>query len=107
MHESTKQRLQDTFAIPKDLSVTSASLTNAREAQLRELTVEWSDGHQSKYSQPFLANALQSYDKRSIVRQGLVDVKLWDSSIASNPPIEPFELENATGKVLEKIVSTI
>ena len=106
MHDSTKQKLQDTFAIPKDLSVKLASLTKAKDVHLRDLQIEWSDGHKSKYTQPFLAKALAAYHKRSIVRQGLVDVKLWDSSIASDPPIKFFEDEKATGTMLENIVST-
>lgn len=83
MHESTKQRLQDTFAIPKDLTIKSASVTENAKAQDRTVDVEWSDGHNSKYTQPFLANATTSLDKRSIVRQGLINPHLWDSSTRS------------------------
>ncbi|KAF9696904.1 hypothetical protein EKO04_004902 [Ascochyta lentis] len=103
MHESTKQRLQDTFAIPTDLSIQSASLARAKVMSERDVEIVWSDGHKSKYTQPFLAKAIASYDKRSVVRQGLTDTRLWDASIASSPPIQPFQDEKATGTVLEKI----
>lgn len=105
MHDSTKQRLQDTFAIPKDLSIKSASLTKEKDVQQMNLEIVWSDGHESRYTQPFLAKTLESYDRRSIVRQGLTEPKLWDSSIASDPPIELFETESI-GTMLENIVST-
>ncbi|KAF1365245.1 Trimethyllysine dioxygenase [Lizonia empirigonia] len=103
MHDSTKQRLQDTFAIPKDLSIRSASLTKEKDVHRTDLEIVWSDGHESRYTQPFLAKTLESYDRRSIVRQGLTDPKLWDSSIASDPPIELFDNENGTGAMLENI----
>lgn len=107
MHESTKQRLQDTFAIPGDLSVKSATLTGAQDVRKKDLEVEWSDGHRSKYNWPFLENAIRSYDGRSVVRQGLVDIRLWDSSIASDPPTKFFEDKNVMGPMLDNIVSIL
>ena len=107
MHDSTKQRLQDTFAIPRDLSIKSATLTEAQGVRKKDLAVEWSDGHRSKYNQPFLEKAIRSYNMRSIIRQGLMDIHLWDSSIASDPPIEFFKDENDTGSMLGNIVSTL
>ncbi|KAF2633629.1 Trimethyllysine dioxygenase [Macroventuria anomochaeta] len=105
MHESTKQRLQDTFAIPKDLSLNSASITKKEKVHERVVDIEWSDGHKSKYSQPFLANAITSFERRSVVRQGLMNSKLWDSSIASHPPTGTFHdaTDNSIGPILQKI----
>ena len=106
MHESTKQRLQDTFAIPKDLSIKSATVLQATNSREERLHVEWSDGHKSLYKLQFLANATASFDRRSIVRQGLIQLNLWDSSVASDPPIRTYEhvMTGAMSDVLEKIV---
>ncbi|KAL1606953.1 hypothetical protein SLS59_002652 [Nothophoma quercina] len=105
MHESTKQRLQDTFAIPKDLSIKSATVLQATKSREERLHVEWSDGHKSLYKLQFLANATASFDRRSIVRQGLIQLNLWDSSVASDPPVRTYEhvMTGAMSDVLEKI----
>lgn len=107
MHESTKQRLQDTFAIPKDLSIKSATVVQADRLCKKRLYVEWSDGHMSMYTQPFLASAATSFERRSIMRQGLIQPNLWDSSIASDPPRVTYQnaMNNQVGTVLQKIVS--
>ncbi|UPX14333.1 Trimethyllysine dioxygenase [Ascochyta rabiei] len=103
MHEATKQRLQDTFAIPKDLSIKSASLAKSTDGGEKEIEIVWSDDHASKYTRSFLAQAARTYEKRSIVRQGLTDIQLWDSSIASNPPSRPFFKEQVPRGPLEDI----
>lgn len=107
MHESTKQRLQDTFAIPKDLSIKSASVTEELKHSDRTVDVEWSDGHKSKYTQPFLANATTSFDRRSVIRQGLIPANLWGSSIANGAPKVLYQeaMDTNMKPVLNAIVS--
>jgi hypothetical protein len=82
MHETTKQRLQDTFAIPKDLSIKSASFTKDVSANKTRISIEWSDGHKSTYTQPLLANAIANFETRASIRQGLVTPELWGSDIS-------------------------
>lgn len=107
MHESTKQRLQDTFAIPKDLSIKSAAITAGEHSSDTIVDVEWSDGHKSRYTQPFLANATTSYERRSVIRQGQVTHELWDSTVAKHPPKVTFQeaTEKNMSTVLKEIVS--
>jgi len=105
MHESTKQRLQDTFAIPKDLSIKSASVTTEEKTRGRTVDVEWNDGHKSRYTQPFLANATTGFERRSTARQGLISSKLWDKSIAKNPPKVPYQ--EATDKNMSTVLNAI
>ena len=61
----------------------------------------------SMYTQPFLASAATSFERRSIMRQGLIQPNLWDSSIASDPPRVTYQnaMNNQVGTVLQKIVS--
>jgi trimethyllysine dioxygenase len=84
MHDVTKQRLLDTFSIPKDIAIKSHSVKGEGEDQT--VKIEWSDGHESDYSSSFLAQATNHEDYKAIQRQGLYQLKLWDSSIASKPP---------------------
>jgi trimethyllysine dioxygenase len=104
MHETTKQRLQDTFAIPQDLSIKTA-LVSAGESGV--VDIEWDDGHKSTFPQRFLTNATQDFDQRCVTRQGLTSLKLWDSSIAQSQPIVTYQeaTENGMGSVLNAIVS--
>ena len=81
MHETTKQRLQDTFAIPKDLSIKSASFTKDVSTSKTRISIEWSDGHKSTYTQPLLANAIANFETRASIRQGFVTPELWGSDI--------------------------
>jgi hypothetical protein len=53
-----------------------------------------------------LSDAVGVYEKRSIVRQGLTDLHLWDSSIASYAPIELFTNDKNIGAILKNIVCT-
>ncbi|KAI4693421.1 uncharacterized protein J4E88_001792 [Alternaria novae-zelandiae] len=110
-HDATKQRLLDTFSIPEDISIKSYSAeTRGSETVHR---IEWSDGHESEYSGPFLSQATNNARLKAVQRQALVDIKPWDSSIASDPPKTlfgfcyvdetPFENPEATKKMLEKI----
>jgi trimethyllysine dioxygenase len=82
MHPATKQRLLDTFSIPKDVKILGHSLNND------VLEVRWNDGHDSSYSTSFLGKTVQNYLQRSIVRRGLKSLHLWDSTIASKTPIK-------------------
>ncbi|KAF2997610.1 hypothetical protein E8E13_003756 [Curvularia kusanoi] len=102
MHESTKQRLQDTFDIPQDLSIKSASTSGG---QSDVVNIEWDDGHKSSFSQRFLTNTVQDYQARSVVRQGLTSFKLWGSSIAQSQPVVSYEeaTEKGMGSVLNAI----
>ncbi|KAF1932758.1 Trimethyllysine dioxygenase [Didymella exigua CBS 183.55] len=89
MHESTRQRLQDTFAIPRDLSIRSASHAKDMEPRNTHVEIEWSDGHKSTYSQPFLASAVAGFDERCNIRQGFVEPTLWTAKIGqSGSPIQ-------------------
>lgn len=108
VHESTKQRLQDTFAIPKDLSIKGASYTRDKDALKTHISIEWSDGHKSTYTQPFLYNAIASVQEKSTIRQGWVAPRLWTAELAQNPyhlPSVPYyqAVENI-GPVLNLIV---
>jgi hypothetical protein len=104
MHETTKQRLQDTFAIPQDLTIKTASVSTGDSGVVN---IEWDDGHKSTFPQRFLANATQDFNQRSITRQGLTSLKLWGSSIAQSQPIVTYQdaTENGMGSVLNAIVS--
>ncbi|KAF2687434.1 Trimethyllysine dioxygenase [Lentithecium fluviatile CBS 122367] len=73
VHEDTKQRLLDTFSIPEDISIKASSETKDN------IDVEWSDGHKSQYSKALLLSAGSTADKRARIRQGLVDIDLWDA----------------------------
>ncbi|KAL6704334.1 hypothetical protein ACN47E_008290 [Coniothyrium glycines] len=86
VHDATKQRLIDTFSIPKNIAITNYSIKDDG------FTIEWSDGHASSYSREFLGNLVNTMEQRSIIRQGLSDTKLWDSTIASaHPPIVQYD----------------
>ena len=104
MHETTKQRLQDTFAIPQDLSIKTASVSVGESGVV---DIEWDDGHKSTFPQRFLTNATQDFNQRSVTRQGLTSLKLWGSSIAQSQPIVTYQdvTENGMGSVLNAIVS--
>jgi trimethyllysine dioxygenase len=107
MHETTKQRLQDTFAIPKDLSIKSASYTKDVSANKTKLSIEWSDGHKSTYTQPFLANAIANFETRASIRQGLVTPELWGSEISRQRATVSYSeaVRENMGPVLQNIVS--
>lgn len=108
MHETTKQRLQDTFAIPKDLSIKSASYPQRDIAANKStIQIEWSDGHKSTYTQPFLANAVQDFKNRASIRQGLETPYLWGSDISRQQPTVPYSvaISENMGPVLQNIVS--
>lgn len=84
IHNDTKQRLLDTFSIPEN--ITTKNISQAGNA----VNIEWEDGHKSEYSQEFLRKTVMSQGQRAIIRQGLTDLKLWDSSISSNLPITTY-----------------
>ncbi|KAF2828469.1 Trimethyllysine dioxygenase [Ophiobolus disseminans] len=81
VHESTKQRLLDTFSIPEDISLRKFTFNEEKT-----LSVKWSDGHKSEYSSDFLSATVQNAARRAITRQGLTRLKLWGAEIADQPP---------------------
>ncbi|KAF2644902.1 Trimethyllysine dioxygenase [Massarina eburnea CBS 473.64] len=97
VHVDTKQRLLDTFSIPQDISITTGLETK------HQINVEWSDGHRSQYSKQFLKHAVGHFDKRSIIRQGLENIELWDSSIAKKAPKVKDEHTDRIPLILEEI----
>ncbi|KAF1959845.1 Trimethyllysine dioxygenase [Byssothecium circinans] len=98
VHVDTKQRLLDTFSIPQDISIASGSETKD------QIHIEWSDGHKSQYSKEFLQLAADNLEKRSVVRQALVDQHFWDSSIAGKPPSVSLKSNHdTTNALLRKI----
>lgn len=82
VHEVTKQRLLDTFQIPKDISI---KLCVEEDYGIR---VFWSDGHESYYTNEFLAKS--ALKNRFVIRQGLAKTSLWSNSIEHNPPIVEY-----------------
>lgn len=99
MHGATKQRLLDTFSIPKDISIKAHSFDE------NVLKIEWNDGHKSEYSRGFLAQTVTSNKRKAVLRQGLTDLSLWDSSIAAKPPIVLHDTvsDSGVGKLLKQI----
>jgi hypothetical protein len=101
MHPSTKQRLLDTFSIPEDLSIKKHTISKEQG-----LKINWSDGHESEYTQHFLSQTIKPYESRAVVRLGLTPTALWDSSIASDPPRVVYSDDSPAGiaTLLKKIV---
>lgn len=87
MHPATRQRLLDTFSIPQDIAIKRHSIAETYDV----LKVEWSDGHMSRYSLDLLRDTLMTDASRCIQRLGLTELSLWDSSIASHPPVVSYE----------------
>jgi trimethyllysine dioxygenase len=94
MHDATKQRLLDTFSIPKDIAIESHAFEGPENETLR---LEWSDGHISHYSVPLLAGTITRPRYKSIQRQGLTEPHLWDSSIASSAPQTTYDVVISRG----------
>ncbi|RYN41885.1 hypothetical protein AA0112_g2044 [Alternaria arborescens] len=103
MHDTTKQRLLDTFSIPKDISIKSHWIEG--EGEDPTFKIEWSDGHESRYLRSFLAQTTTTEDFKAIQRQGLVELNLWDSRIASKPPTQAYHhvMSHDPKKLLRKI----
>jgi trimethyllysine dioxygenase len=91
MHGATKQRLLDTFSIPKDIAIQSHEFVG-EESGDQVLNIEWSDGHQSSYPRALLSQTAKGHEARAVTRQGLAHLSLWDSSIASSPPAIPYHI---------------
>ncbi len=85
LHGETKQRLLDTFSIPKDIAIEEHTLDD------KVLSIKWSDGHQSMYTTEFLSLRTKDEVHKSVERSGLEEISLWDSSIASDPPVEDYQ----------------
>ncbi|CAI6340308.1 unnamed protein product [Periconia digitata] len=80
VHPDTKQRLLDTFLIPKDIHIENTSKTEDA------IKVQWSDGHMSEYSKAFLEDTARPFLDRAIVRQGMVPPQLWGAEIHDTLP---------------------
>jgi trimethyllysine dioxygenase len=93
MYEATKQRLLDTFSIPKDIAIQSHEFVGHKPED-HVLNIEWSDGHSSSYPRTLLSQTAKGHEARAVTRQGLIHLTLWDSSITSSPPILPYHLVN-------------
>ncbi|KAF2500288.1 Trimethyllysine dioxygenase [Lophium mytilinum] len=93
VHDVTKQRLLDTFKIPRDISVKSA------------VKDDRSDGHESYYNDDFLAQA--ALKNNGVIRQGLEKTTLWYSSISDNPPIVQYEAAMNSDEGLKEWLSKI
>lgn len=78
VHPDTKQRLLDTFSIPRDLAVKSCESDGAG------IRVTWNDGHRSYYPLEWLAKSGRS--NKSGERQGLSSLSLWGNEIKDNEP---------------------
>lgn len=92
VHEDTKQRLLDTWQIPKDISIESCEFVNASS----DIRITWDDGHETIFSSEFLAkSALKS---SGTIRQGLIDIKLWDASIKDREPVVSYSKVMKTEK---------
>jgi trimethyllysine dioxygenase len=87
MHDATRQRLLDTFSIPKDIAIKE----HAFEEDDSVLKIEWSDGHTSRYSCSLLGKVANKKYVKAIQRLGMVRISLWDSSIVSSPPVVSYE----------------
>ncbi|KAH3981009.1 hypothetical protein HBH70_062270 [Parastagonospora nodorum] len=77
VHESTKQRLLDTFSITQDVHVKDYNVSKKND-----LTIQWNDGHQSTYSRAFLVRAAFPEEYKGPFRQAWKKPVLWGASIA-------------------------
>ncbi|KAH7077864.1 hypothetical protein BKA63DRAFT_273306 [Paraphoma chrysanthemicola] len=98
VHESTKQRLLDTFSIPEDIHMNTCHLSKDNI-----LKVEWSDGHKSEYSKEFLNLTVRDEPHRAVVRQGLTNLSLWDASIKRDPPRVVDNTDLTVADILRRI----
>ncbi|KAH8732537.1 hypothetical protein GQ44DRAFT_185321 [Phaeosphaeriaceae sp. PMI808] len=100
VHESTRQRLLDTFSIPSDIQIRSKTLKD------NILSIEWSDGHKSEYTREFLGRTRGALSKAAL-RQGLAGFKLWDASIIKdNIPSVSYDF-NKSGSGLKQLLQKI
>jgi trimethyllysine dioxygenase len=102
MHDTTKQRLLDTFSIPKDIAIQSHDFEGDDNEILK---LEWSDGHTSYYPVNLISSTVTGPRYKSILRQGLLGLQLWDSSITSHPPRASYHrvLKETTTSLLTKL----
>lgn len=84
VHEDTKQRLLDTWQIPKDISIASCEFSEEKS----RIKITWSDGHETVYRTQFLARTSRTY--RGNIRQGLTEINPWGAGIKDNEPTVPF-----------------
>ncbi|KAL1799714.1 hypothetical protein ACET3X_000056 [Alternaria dauci] len=103
MHETTKQRLLDTFSISEDIFIKSHSIEGEGEDTIFKIV--WSDGHESEYRHSFLSDLPEAPDIKAVQRQGLIPIELWDSTIASSPPVVRWRtvISQGTHSVLKKL----
>ncbi|KAI5788463.1 hypothetical protein EDC01DRAFT_749446 [Geopyxis carbonaria] len=97
-HPETKQRLLNTFSIPK--SVMPEALTPSEEG----LTIKWKNGHESSFSWRWLH--LHSYSPR-LERYFSPQFQLWGSEIRESPPEVEYESVMASDKGVAQWVAKI
>ncbi|KAH7400691.1 hypothetical protein DE146DRAFT_653664 [Phaeosphaeria sp. MPI-PUGE-AT-0046c] len=98
VHDATKQRLLDTFTIPKDIQINEHDLLDTNNVKIK-----WSDGHESVYPCAFLARIAHKKHSMASTRQGLTRPYYWDASIAQDPPRVLFNQEDRMLAMLQKI----
>ncbi|KAF2178878.1 Trimethyllysine dioxygenase [Zopfia rhizophila CBS 207.26] len=102
VHEITKQRLLDTFQIPQDLDVDS------HERDATGIKVKWSDGHESYYTDDFIAKSASLTENKGIVRQAITNLHLWGVEVSENPPTVPYpQLMSQESKPLLQLLQQI
>ncbi|OCK83340.1 Trimethyllysine dioxygenase [Lepidopterella palustris CBS 459.81] len=99
VHEVTKQRLLDTFRISHSLFIKSCIEDD------HGIQVSWSDGHESYYTNEFLAKS--ALKNKGVVRQGLTKVSLWSNSIKHNPPVVDYGAVMKSDEGLKEWLSKI
>lgn len=86
VHAATKQRLLDTFSIPRDIYMKDAKRSN------NTVSVQWSDGHKSIYKTSFLTRLALDTRTRSVPRLALSPLTLWNkATISSSIPSVPYD----------------
>ncbi|PVI06175.1 Trimethyllysine dioxygenase [Periconia macrospinosa] len=101
VHDDTKQRLLDTFSIPKNIAISNCSETE------EAINIQWSDGHESQYSKEFLEDAANTFEERAIVRQGITNLELWGSEIVENPPRVRYSETGDTQSLVTDLLTRI
>ena len=100
MHGATKQRLLDTFSIPKNIRIKS----HAWMEDDKVLEIQWSDGHKSTFPRDLLIEATAPLGVKAVLRQGLVNTTTWNSTIGVLPPIINYQdIEEGFSRFLKKL----
>jgi len=84
-HGTTKQRLIDTFSIPRDIALIRAKCEN------QIVKIRWDDDHESEYKTSFLARLTLDARYRTVNRLALSPATLWNAAtISSSVPSVPY-----------------